>query len=464
MATSSLRLLSFIQPGLPLWLLLCMLLGFAREASSSDSNSGSRSARHSNPSPPNIVLIISDDQGWGDYGFMGHPQLKTPHLDRLAAESLTFRRAYVPSSLCSPSLASLITGRYPHEHGVTCNDPPLPPGLKPGEFYRSEAFRQGRAKLSQFMQQAPTLPRWLSAAGYRSLQTGKWWQDDFRTGGFTDGMTKGERHGDDGLDIGRKTLDPIFDFIRDCQKQEQPFFVWYAPFLPHSPHNAPADLVAASRPTWRDGEEEAVGPYLANVLWHDRAVGQLLDGLTALNCDSNTIVIYVTDNGWIPGEKRNSYGPKSKQSPYDGGLRTPLMIRWPGKLAPKFDDTPVSSLDIAPTILAACCLDIPSELPGINLLEPAAVKNREAIFGECHTHNAVDLDNFASGLRWRWLVADRWKLIVPSPTNEPNGRIELYDLLTDPLEEQDLAIQQPERVRELREKLDSWWSGASKDN
>lgn len=408
---------------------------------------------------PNVVLIISDDQGWGDYGFMGHAQLQTPNLDRLAAESLTYRRAYVPSSLCCPSLASLITGRYPHEHGITCNDPPIPPGTPAGNFYSTDAFRNGRARLAERMASQATLPRRLAAAGYRSLQTGKWWQNDFRTGGFSDGMTRGDRHGDAGLEIGRKTLEPIFDFVRDCQAVEQPFFVWYAPFLPHAPHDAPADIVAASRPSWRAGDEESIGPYFANVLWHDRAVGELLDGLRRLNCEQNTLVIYVTDNGWIPGPRRNSYAPKSKQSPYDGGLRTPLMIRWPGQVEPRFDDTPVSSLDIAPTILKACGLETTADLTGVDLRDQKAVSERPAIFGECHTHNAVDLDRPASGLRWRWVIAGRWKLIAPAPQNEPDGAPELYNLEDDPQEAQNQASVQPERLAAMQKLLDAWWDG-----
>src|SRR4051812_49314349 len=90
-------------------------------------------------SPPNIVLIISDDQGWGDFSFMGHPHIKTPNLDRLASESLTFTHGYVPSSLCCPSLASIITGLYPHQHKITGNDPLGPPGMKPAEFRKSAA-------------------------------------------------------------------------------------------------------------------------------------------------------------------------------------------------------------------------------------------------------------------------------------------------------------------------------------
>src|SRR5262245_43778987 len=97
--------------------------------------------------PPNIVLIVSDDQGWGDYGFMGHPHVRTPHLDKLAAESLCLPRGYVPSSLCSPSLASLITGRYPHQHKVTSNDPPLPPGKTLQTAAKDAAFRALRQKL-----------------------------------------------------------------------------------------------------------------------------------------------------------------------------------------------------------------------------------------------------------------------------------------------------------------------------
>src|SRR6476620_2587704 len=114
--------------------------------------------------PPNVVMIISDDHAWTDYGFMGHAQIKTPNLDRLARESLTFRRGYVPSSLCCPSLASLITGRYPHEHFVTSNDPPKPAGMKQADFQKSAAFRDGRERMTQHLEAWPTLQRLLGEA------------------------------------------------------------------------------------------------------------------------------------------------------------------------------------------------------------------------------------------------------------------------------------------------------------
>src|SRR6186713_2868088 len=122
--------------------------------------------------PPNIVMIISDDHAWTDYGFMGHAQIKTPNLDRLARESLTFRRGYVPASLCCPSLASIVTGRYPHEHRVTSNDPPNPGELKARAFQQSAEFKEGRETMTRHLAAWPTLPKILGEAGYVSLQTG----------------------------------------------------------------------------------------------------------------------------------------------------------------------------------------------------------------------------------------------------------------------------------------------------
>jgi arylsulfatase A-like enzyme len=102
--------------------------------------------------PPNVVLIISDDHGWTDYGFMGHKELHTPNLDRLAAKSLVFPRGYVPASLCCPSLASIVTGKYPHQHRIVSNDPPLPPELKGAKRRTAPEFIRGRQTMSRFMQ------------------------------------------------------------------------------------------------------------------------------------------------------------------------------------------------------------------------------------------------------------------------------------------------------------------------
>jgi arylsulfatase A-like enzyme len=411
--------------------------------------------------PPNVVLIISDDHGWTDYGFMGHAEVKTPNLDRLASQSLVFPRGYVPASLCCPSLASIVTGKYPHQHRIVSNDPPLPPGLKGAEMRKAPEFIKGREKMSGFMKEASTLPRLLAPLGYRSFQTGKWWQGHFSTGGFTHGMSlgdeaKGGRHGDDGLAIGRKTMQPVFDFINESVAGEKPFLLWYAPMLPHDPHNAPERLHAKYR---GKAPNEATARYWANVEWFDETCGQLLTFLDEKKLTDNTLVLYVADNGWIPGAAVNKFDPRSKQSPYDGGLRSPIIARWPGKVEPRKSQALATSLDFVPTVLAAAGLESPKDLPGLNLLDEAKVKARNTLFGECFTHNAVDLDRPASGLRWRWMIEGNWKLIVPAPQNESEGKVELFDLAADPQEKTNLAEKEAERVTRMRAALDAWWEG-----
>jgi len=404
---------------------------------------------------PNIVLIISDDQHWGDYGFMGHPHVRTPHLDRLATQSLVFPRGYVPSSLCCPSLASIITGRYPHQHKITSNDPPNPESLPAGKFYQSQAFRDGREVMNRFMDAQPTLPRLLVQHSYLALQTGKWWQGDYRHGGFTHGMTQGGRHGDDGLDIGRKTMQPIYDFIAEARKERKPFFVWYAPMMPHQPHDPPPRLLdhykdkAAALP---------VAKYWAMIEWFDETCGQLLDHLEQQNLATNTIVAFLADNGWITDPATGRYAPKSKQSPYDGGLRTPILLRWPGKAAPTRSPHLASSLDLLPTLVAATGLPQMADLPGANLLDSTAVAKRTTLFGECFTHSAVDLTKPAANLRWRWMIESDWKLLVPWPANEPTAAVELYKLANDPNEETNLTSVKAEQVSAMRTKLDAWWN------
>jgi len=449
---------------IPLVLMAAMISGFM-VSHASEPQAVSR--------PPNVVLIVSDDQHWGDYGFMGHPHLRTPSLDRLAAESLVFRHGYVPSSLCCPSLASLITGRYPHEHGIVGNDPPEIPGVAAGSPEARQAFQAGRAVLNRRMAEWPTLPRLLAAHGYHSLQTGKWWQGDFSQGGFTEGMTKGGRHGDEGLAIGRSTMAPIKDFIGRCRAAGTPFLVWYAPMLPHDPHDPPQELVDhyATRT-----DSIHVARYWGNVERFDRTVGELLDHLDQEQLAADTLVVYVADNGWLQNAAAPRFAVRSKQSPHDGGLRTPIMLRRPGVIAPATSDALASSLDILPTVLAACGIEAPAGLPGVNLLDEQAVAERTQVFGECYSHTIVDLDEPERGLLWRWTVRGDWKLIAPaaappglltnrgpivdelSQGKHERGEAELYNLATDPRENDDVAAAHPELVGELRQSIDAWWT------
>lgn len=407
---------------------------------------------------PNIVLIVSDDHGWGDYSFMGHPIVQTPNLDRLAAQSLTFQRGYSVTSLCCPSLAAMLTGRYPHQTKITSNDPPKPPGKKAAELARDENYLRLRRQMIEFVTQVPTLPRLLGERGYVSFQTGKWWQGHFSTGGFTHGMSHGDpgrggRHGDAGLAIGRQTMQPIYDFIEQAKKDDQPFFVWYAPMLPHQPHNPPQRLLEKYQDK---APTPSVARYWANVEWFDETCGQLLDFLDKQELTQDTIVAYVTDNGWIQTPDANAPF-RSKLTQYDAGHRTPIMIRWPGRVEPQRSDRLASSIDLMPTLLNAAGVAPSKEMSGVNLLDGKAVSRRDTIFGECFTHDAVDIEQPASSLRYRWVIAADWKLIVPNLKNVPGGEIELYDLASDPTEVRNLAQCEPAKAAALRKKLDEWW-------
>lgn len=390
------------------------------------------------PRPPNVVMIISDDQAWTDFGFMGHEEIRTPHLDALAARSLVFERGYVPSSLCRPSLATMITGLYPHEHGITGNDPPK---------------GAARERMLRHIEAAATLPKLLAPLGYASLQTGKWWEGNCRCGGFTDGMTHGERgrggrHGDEGLKIGRETMQPIYDFI--AQRGEAPFFLWYAPFLPHTPHNPPERLLAKYR---RDGKSPHVAKYHAMCEWFDETCGQLLDHLRDQGIEDETLVVFVTDNGWIQRQGARGYAARSKRSPYEGGVRTPIMLSWPGRIATGRSDAYASSVDLAPTLLRACGVTPPAVMSGKDLLDADAP--RGVVYGETFSHDVADLDRPTKGLQSRWMIRGGWKLIAP---RSRRGRsAELYDLSADPAERVDLAAKQPGRVEDMQRALDAWW-------
>ncbi|MBP7948355.1 MAG: sulfatase-like hydrolase/transferase [Verrucomicrobiales bacterium] len=418
---------------------------------------------------PNVVFIISDDQAWTDYGFMGHPEVETPHLDKLSRQSLTFTHGYVPTSLCCPSLAALLTGKFPHETKVTGNEPPRPRdanGKPSSQAYQDPGFLEQVATLNGFITAHPRLPAELAKAGYLSFQSGKWWAGNFSSGGFTHGMShgsaaKGGRHGDVGLEIGRKTLQPIFDFLAEAQRQQRPFFLWYAPMLPHQPHDPPPRLLEKYQ---KRTPSLPVAKYWAMCELFDETCGQLLTHLEQQNLADHTLVVFLSDNGWIQDPERPRFRADSKLSQYDGGLRTPILIRWPGRVTPEINATPVSSVDLAPTIYRAAGLAVPAGLSGINLLDAAAVRRRSPVFGECFLHNAVDIQNPAANLTYRWCVAGDWKLILPNAANiaAPNkpGRSigpELYDLARDPLEDKNLADEKPEKVRELTGRIDAWW-------
>lgn len=425
--------------------------------------------------PPNIVYIISDDQAWTDYGFLGHPEIETPHLDQLAKSSAVFRRGYVPTALCRPSLATLITGKYAFQHKISGNDPALLPAMqKPGgRRPEPQEYRDLRAKLISQIDHHPTVPRLLKKAGYVSHQSGKWWEGHFSRGGFTRGMTRGfpkpgGRHGDDGLKIGRQGMQPVLNFISQSVTDQKPFFVWYAPFLPHTPHNPPQRLFEKYKA--KGIESDHVARYYAMVEWFDETCGELLNHLDQTGVRNNTLVVYVGDNGWIQQTEANGFAPRSKQSPNEGGTRQPTLFSWPGTIQPGDRGQQLcSSVDIVPTTLAAAGGEMPQDLPGFNLLpilKSGEATPREQVLGESFAHDVADIENPEESLLYRWVIDGKWKLLLtydgkvgrygqhhPRTEKQP----QLYDLLADPHETKNLAADHPDVVARLAQDLQDWW-------
>lgn len=446
-----------------------------------------------NQTRPNVLMIISDDQGYADFGFMGNQVVQTPHLDALAAQSSVFTHGYVPSSVCRPSLVTLLTGLYPHEHRVHFNHPP--PGFsKLTKTLDRQQFDAARKAATKFIRRVDTLPRRLASNGYRCLQTGKYWEGHWRNAGFTDGMTtarpvpgasygnkqlaNGEwvahGNGDAGLSIGRQTMEPIETFL--SQATQEPFFIWYAPFLPHLPHDSPARFYEL----YDESVPKHLRAYYAACSQFDETVGQLLTAVRAHSTSRPTLFIFVVDNGFRPDAAKPmkdgwgyNYTADSKRSPFESGIRTPILFSMTGATKADTHQMLCSSVDIVPTILEACGIETQATSDGPRLsgrsLWPLATGKQPKmpstpIFGEIYPGDASRLDRPSADVAYRWIRDGDYKLIVP---HARAGKVwggygdspQLYNLADDPSERHNLADDpdQLERLRVLREKLDRWW-------
>ena len=415
---------------------------------------------------PNVVLIVSDDQGWADYGFMGNQSVKTPHLDKLANESLLFERGYVAAPLCRPSLASMLTGLYPFQHGITGND-------VNGNKNRAELDIPLRQKFYTYQ----NFVRTLTNNGYLAHQSGKWWEGSWEDGGFTHGMTHGDpgrggRHGDAGLKIGRQSMQPIKDFIDLATQKNKPFLTWYAPFLPHTPHNPPEYLI--KKYTTKDRPEDEI-KYYAMCEWLDSTCGELINYLEKKGVHENTLIIYICDNGWAasstnktdPNQKLwKRYAQRSKSSPFEKGIRTPIMLSWPEKIPPKRTQDLAHAIDLFPTIAAAAQIKLDLDLPGINLLNKQQRTERKRIFGVCHSVYNMTPDNPDGTLQYLWCIENNWKLLLRynglDTTHYKQLHVwdkqpmRLYNLANDPFEKKELSSAYPNIVRRLTEEIHKW--------
>ena len=456
----------------PCWFVFLVLAGFLEAAER----------------PPNIVYIISDDQTWSDFGFMGNERVVTPNLDQLAEKSARFPNGYLPTSVCRPSLVTLMTGLYPHQHKVHFNHGP-PGNSGYNRMTSREEYKSTRVKEFELIKAVPTLPRILSEElGYRCFQTGKFWEGHWRNGGFTEGMTtftappekqtyggvrklkSGDRvahgNGDWGLQIGRETMKPIYDFVSDCEKNETPWLVWYAPYLPHQPHDSPERFYELARRM--PGVKEHEIPYFASIAQFDETVGELVDFVERSSDVKNTIFIFVSDNGWSPSLNRQKNRPvefahtkKSKRAPFDEGVRSPILIRWDGQIEPASHDELVSSIDIVPTLLKSAGAKLP-DLPGSDLR--GELDSERPVFGEIYPGDASSLGYPERDIAYRFIRQGDYKLVEPilrkgrEPWGEYLSAPALYDVADDPGENRNLIGESNLKpvLRKLRNQLESF--------
>jgi len=419
------------------------------------------------PRRPNIVLIVADDQGYGEMSCQGG-DVPTPHLDRLAASGVRFTAGYVTAPFCSPSRAGFLTGRYQQRFGHEMN---------PVE--RMNDRPEVGLPVSE-----RTLPDFLKAAGYATGMVGKWHLgahppyhplrrgfDEFfgflREGHF---YLPPPRETTPGYSVSRlREKEPEYDRLNPILRGEQPVeereylttalgreavsfidrhaekpFFLYLPFnAPHSPMQAvPRDYDRFA--AIADPHRRLWAAMLASM---DEAIGTVLDSIRNHGLERDTLVVFLSDNGGPTKELTSRNDPFSggKGSLQEGGIRIPFLMSWPGRLpAGVVERRPISSLDILPTALGAAGAPLPPGLDGVDLL-PVLTRARE---GAPHPF-----------LYWKMggqqaVRSDRWKL-VRLRGDEP---FRLYDLEKDPKESVDVAGSEPDRVRELRDRLTAWTS------
>ena len=413
-------------------------------------------------SRPNIVLIMSDDQGYGEMSCHGNPILRTPHLDRLHSQSLRFTQYHV-SPTCAPTRSALLTGRHEFRNGVT-----------------HTIFERERLRLD-----AVTLAEVLRSSGYTTGIFGKWHLGDEDAylperrgfdrvlihGGGGIGQTfpgscgdaPGNQYHDPALWNGQRFektrgyctdvfFDRAGDWIADCQAQSKPFFAMVTPNAPHDPFVIPSEAWAAP---YRDrGLSTNAVAYYSMIAHLDAALGRLMARLDTLGLSRDTLVIFQTDNGHSVDKTFNAGMRGMKGTAYQGGIRVPAFWRWPGRLPAGTDCAALTAhIDVFPTLAGLAGADVShlrSQIEGRSLLpllgDPAAPWPDRLLV----THFGRWEYGEASAARYRLCaIRDaRYKLV---------HHRELYDLETDPGERLDIAARHPEIVARLRTAYDAWW-------
>ena len=418
---------------------------------------------------PNVVLIMADDQGWGDTGYNGHPELKTPNLDSLAKSGVRLNRFYTAHFNCSPTRASIMTGRHPHRMGT----------FNPGSPIRAQEL---------------TVAKVLQTAGYATGHFGKWHLNGKNGDKNTTTMPGRAILADDPLSPGKLgfdewvsadnffDLDPVLGrngvpekftgdssdvttdealkFIKKQATAGKPFLtvVWFG--SPHVPHIAqPADKALYSKLS------EAEQNYFGEITAVDRSVGRLRAALRELNVADNTLLWYNSDNGGHEGPKSTGNLRGQKGQLWEGGVRVPGIVEWPARIAKPFiSDAPCSTLDIFPTVLEATGAVAQNQIQpmdGISLMPLLDHQTESRSKAIPFWSNAREHNSHAALLDWPYKLH-----LNPIGTKgkkaDPNAAALLYDVSKDPAETTDLAAQEPERVAKMTAALETWKTSVEK--
>jgi len=394
---------------------------------------------------PNVVFIVSDDQGYGDISCYEHAkEVRTPNMDRIAQRGVRFEQGYANAYVCAPSRAAIMTGTYPQRYG----------------FYTASDSRVG-LPLNQV-----TMADVLKKEGYRTCALGKWhlgiepafhpmkrgfdefygflghgahdYYDLKRTGETWNSILRNYEPIDEtGYltdNLGREAVSFI---ARDSDK---PFFLYLAFNAVHFPMQAPEELMRKY-----DTGDPKRNTLMGMLEAEDNAIGKVLHELKQRKLDQNTVLVFVSDNGGARNNASNNGALRDyKQSVYEGGIRIPFIISWPGRLRSDFVcREPVMFMDIMPTIAAAVGATLPQgrALEGRNMLPVLTGKSKAPLHESLYWDGAEEKTAVHSG---------RWKLV------NNRGKTELFDLEQDLSEKNDLSVQKPEIVARLRQKFDEW--------
>jgi arylsulfatase A-like enzyme len=406
--------------------------------------------------PPNVILILMDDMGWRDVGFMGNGFVETPHIDALAKRGLVFTQAYASAPNCAPTRACLMSGQVTPRHGVyTVVDPRQPRGAPWHKLMAADS----KAELATDI---VTIPEALRTRGYATGFFGMWNLGRGRQGPVTPGgqgfdtvvFPETIGFGKDAYFDGRGTYlsdrlaDELLAFVE--QHRDRPFFAYLADHAVHAPFEPKPDLRAKYEQKAATGRDRRDDPaYAATIEAVDANVGRIVAAIGKFGLTDDTLLIFTSDNGGTPQHTPPLRGSKGEL--YEGGIRVPLVIAGPGVARPGTTcDTAVASIDLYPTLLELAGAKPPRGqiLDGVSLMpllaSRATAPRRLFWHFPCYVGRATPASAVRDG---------NLKLVQ---FFEDGGRVELYDLTTDPREEHDLATQRPDEARRLAESLAAW--------